>query len=43
MLPVLRSDEKAAAVHLGIFPKDAAQRYAQAEPVPISPVAVDQQ
>ena len=38
MLPVLRPAEKAAAVHLGIFPKDAAQRYAQAEPVPISPV-----
>jgi Flp pilus assembly protein TadD len=38
MLPVLRPDEKAAAVHLGIFPKDAAQRYATAEPVPISPV-----
>jgi tetratricopeptide (TPR) repeat protein len=38
MLPVLRPEEKAAAVHLGIFPKDAAQRYASAEPVPISPV-----
>jgi hypothetical protein len=38
MLPVLRPEEKAAAVHLGIFPKDAAQRYAQAEPVPISSV-----
>ena len=38
VLPVLRASEKAAAVHLGIFPKDAAQRYAQAEPVPISPV-----
>ena len=38
ILPVLRPAEKAAAVHLGIFPKDAAQRYAQAEPVPISPV-----
>jgi tetratricopeptide (TPR) repeat protein len=38
MLPVLRSNEKAAAVHLGIFPKDAAQRYAQAEPAPSSPV-----
>ena len=38
MLPVMRADEKAAAVHLGIFPKDASQRYAQAEPVPISPV-----
>ena len=38
VLPVLRAEEKAAAVHMGIFPKDAAQRYAQAEPVPISPV-----
>ena len=38
MLPVLRPAEKAAAVHLGEFPTDAAQRYAQAEPVPISPV-----
>ncbi len=38
MLPVLRPAEKAAAVHLGIFPTDAAQRFAQAEPVPISPV-----
>lgn len=38
VLPVLRPAEKAAAVHLGIFPKDAAQRYAQSEPVPISPV-----
>jgi Flp pilus assembly protein TadD len=38
MLPVLRPAEKAAAVHLGEFPKDAAQRYAQAEPVPSSPV-----
>jgi len=38
VLPVLRAEEKAAAVHLGIFPKDAAQRYAQAEPVPISSV-----
>ena len=38
MLPVLRPAEKAAAVHLGIFPNDASQRYAQAEPVPISPV-----
>ena len=38
MLPVLRPAEKAAAVHLGIFPKDAAQRYAQAEPIPSSPV-----
>lgn len=38
VLPVLRASEKAAAVHLGIFPADAAQRYAQAEPVPISPV-----
>ncbi len=38
MLPVLRPAEKAAAVHLGEFPKDAAQRYAQAEPVAPSPV-----
>ncbi len=38
VLPVLQPAEKAAAVHLGIFPRDAAQRYAQAEPVPISPV-----
>jgi len=38
VLPVLRADEKAAAVHLGLFPKDASQRYAQAEPVPISSV-----
>ena len=38
MLPVLRANEKAAAVHLGEFPKDAEQRYARAEPVPISPV-----
>lgn len=38
VLPVLRAEEKAAAVHLGIFPADASQRYAQAEPVPSSPV-----
>ncbi len=38
MLPVLQPAEKAAAVHLGEFPKDAAQRYARAEPVPSSPV-----
>jgi Flp pilus assembly protein TadD len=38
MLPVLRPNEKAAAVHLGEFPKDAEQRYARAEPVPMSPV-----
>jgi Flp pilus assembly protein TadD len=38
VLPVLRPDEKAAAVHLGEFPKDAAQRYAQAAPVSSSPV-----
>jgi Flp pilus assembly protein TadD len=38
MLPVLRPAEKAAAVHLGIFPNDAAQRFAQAEPIPSSPV-----
>lgn len=37
-LPVLRPAEKAAAVHMGIFPEDAAQRYAQAEPIPSSPV-----
>ena len=38
MLPVLRPAEKAAAVHLGIFPNDAAQRFAQAEPISSSPV-----
>ncbi len=38
MLPVLRNEEKAAAVHLGEFPQDAAQRFAQAERVPPSPV-----
>ncbi len=38
LLPVLRPEEKAAAVHLGEFPKDASQRYARAEPVPSSPV-----
>jgi Flp pilus assembly protein TadD len=38
MLPVLRPAEKAAAVHLGIFPNDASQRFAQAEPVSSSPV-----
>lgn len=38
MLPVLRPDEKAMAVHLGEFPKDAAQRYASAQPIPSSPV-----
>ena len=38
LLPVLRPAEKAAAVHLGEFPKDAAQRYAQVQPVPPSPV-----
>jgi len=38
MLPVLRPAEKAAAVHLGIFPNDAAQRYATAEPITSSPV-----
>ena len=38
LLPVLRPEEKAAAVHLGEFPKDAAQRYAQAEPIASSPV-----
>ena len=38
MLPVLRPEEKAMAVHLGEFPKDAAQRYASAERIPSSPV-----
>ena len=38
LLPVLRPDEKAMAVHLGEFPKDAAQRYASAERMPSSPV-----
>ena len=38
LLPVLRPNEKAAAVHLGEFPKDAAQRYATAQPVSSSPV-----
>ena len=38
LLPVLRPEEKAAAVHLGEFPKDASQRYARAEPIPSSPV-----
>lgn len=38
ILPVLRPDEKAAAVHLGEFPKDAAQRYAYAQPISTSPV-----
>lgn len=38
ILPVLRPAEKAAAVHLGEFPKDAAQRYAQAQPISSSPV-----
>ncbi|HEV2043112.1 MAG TPA: hypothetical protein VGR05_00390, partial [Sphingomicrobium sp.] len=38
LLPVLRPDEKAMAVHLGEFPKDAAQRYASAERIPSSPV-----
>ena len=38
LLPVLRADEKAMAVHLGEFPKDAAQRYASAERIPPSPV-----
>lgn len=37
MLPILRIDEKAAAVHLGEFPQDAAQRYAMAQTVPTSP------
>ena len=38
VLPVLKASEKAAAVHLGIFPKDAAERYAYAQPIPTSPV-----
>ena len=38
LLPVLRPDEKAMAVHLGEFPKDAAQRHASAERIPSSPV-----
>ena len=38
LLPVLRPDEKAMAVHLGEFPKDAAQRYASAERMAPSPV-----
>ncbi len=38
LLPVLRPDEKAMAVHLGEFPKDAAQRYASAERISTSPV-----
>lgn len=38
LLPVLRPDEKAMAVHLGEFPKDAAQRYASAERISSSPV-----
>ena len=37
ILPVLRPEEKAAAVHLGEFPKDAAERYAYAQPIPTSP------
>ena len=38
LLPVLNPMEKAAAVHLGEFPKDAAQRYATAQPISSSPV-----
>ena len=38
LLPVLRPAEKAAAVHLGEFPKDASQRAAQAQMIPSSPV-----
>lgn len=38
LLPVLRPDEKAMAVHLGEFPKDAAQRYASAGRISSSPV-----
>lgn len=37
ILPVLRAEEKAAAVHLGEFPRDAAVRYANARPIPTSP------
>ncbi len=38
ILPVLRPEEKAAAVHLGEFPKDAAERYAYAQPISTSPM-----
>ena len=38
VLPVLRPDEKAMAVHLGEFPKDASQRFAQSALIPSSPV-----
>ncbi|MEO5577906.1 MAG: SPOR domain-containing protein [Sphingomicrobium sp.] len=38
LLPMLRPDEKAMAVHLGEFPKDAAQRYLSAERISSSPV-----
>jgi tetratricopeptide (TPR) repeat protein len=39
-LPSLQPAEKAAAVHLGIFPNAAAQRYSQAVPVPSPPAVV---
>lgn len=39
IFPVLRPAEKAAAVHLGIFPKDASQRQASVQPMPSPPVA----
>ncbi|MEO6580320.1 MAG: SPOR domain-containing protein [Sphingomicrobium sp.] len=39
MLPMLRADEKAMAVHLGEFPKDAARRYAPPAPLTASPTA----
>ncbi|MCY7271874.1 MAG: SPOR domain-containing protein [Sphingomonas bacterium] len=38
LLPVLRADEKAMAVHLGEFPKDAAQRYSSTQRISSSPV-----
>ena len=38
-LPNLSIAEKAAAVHLGLFPEDAATRVAQATPLPPPPVA----
>ncbi len=38
LLPALRADEKAMAVHLGEFPKDAAQRQVSAQPMASSPV-----
>ena len=38
ILPTLAPAEKAAAVHLGIFPKDAAARSAYTQAAPMSPV-----